>query len=349
MDDNNFRDFMNEDVPMNHNIQKYMMVTRNKLREYGRIAVSVSGGSDSDLMIDIIELVKPYENCGEIRYTFFDTGLEFDATLRHLTELEHKYGITIERIKPKKSIPATCREYGVPFICKDVSEMLSRLQNHNFNWLDSSEDATLEKYGRCKSALDWYFSRRPPSESGKNTKYAISRFKLLREFIMENPPHFAISDKCCDYAKKNVAKDFDKVFNPNLKIVGMRQAEGGRRVGSLRNCFTPATLGSMASYRPLWFWTDEDKRIYKEWRGILYSDCYEIWNFSRTGCVGCPCNSKALEELAIAEQYEPNKVKAAFAVFGKSYEYRKDYNAFKKANKAPIKSTKTSKTGGDEE
>jgi len=88
MDDNNFRDFMNEDVPMNHNIQKYMMVTRNKLREYGRIAVSVSGGSDSDLMIDIIELVKPYEDCGEIRYIFFDTGLDNVKKNKMLSHLQ---------------------------------------------------------------------------------------------------------------------------------------------------------------------------------------------------------------------------------------------------------------------
>ena len=53
MDDKNFYDFINEDVPMNHNIQKHMMVTRNKLREYGRIAVSYSAGSDSDIMLDM--------------------------------------------------------------------------------------------------------------------------------------------------------------------------------------------------------------------------------------------------------------------------------------------------------
>lgn len=47
-------------------------------------------------------------------------------------------------------------------------------------------------------------------------------------------------------------------------------------------------------------------------------------------CVGCPCSSKAVQELQIAEQYEPNKVKAAYAVFGKSYEYREAYNFFKK-------------------
>ena len=334
MDDKSFFDFLNKDVPMNNNIPKYMMVTRNKLREYGRIAISYSGGSDSDIMLDMIELVKPYEDCGEIRYTFFDTGLEFDATHRHIAEVEQKWSVTIERIKAKKTIPTACREHGIPFISKDVSEWLNRLQRYGFDWHDTPENATVEKYGRCKSALDWYFSRRPPSGSG-NSKYDITRFKLLREFIMANPPAFSISDKCCDYAKKNVAKDFDKVFKPDLKITGMRQAEGGRRAGSIRNCFTPAGENNISNYRPLWFWSDEDKRIYKEWRGIKYSDCYEIWGFSRTGCVGCPCSSKALHDLAIAEQYEPNKVKAAFAIFGKSYEYREAYNAFKKAGGKP--------------
>ena len=27
---------------------------------------------------------------------------------------------------------------------------------------------------------------------------------------------------------------------------------------------------------------DEDKRTYKEWRGIRYSDCYEVWDLSPT-------------------------------------------------------------------
>jgi len=329
MDDAEFWDFLDKESPRNQNIFNYMVITRNKLRLHRRITISVSGGSDSDIMTDLIELVKPPDDCGEIRYIFFNTGLEYDATLRHIAETEQTYGITIERINPKKSIPTACREHGVPFICKDVSEMLNRLQKHGFDWSDLPENATEEKYGRCKSALDWYFSRRPPSKSGKS-KFDIRRFKLLREFIMANPPDFIISDRCCDFAKKNVAREFDKKFKPDLKINGMRKAEGGRRAGSVKNCFTPANDTSVANYRPLWFWSDEDKRIYKEWRGIMYSDCYEIWGFQRTGCCCCPCSSKASEELKIAEQYEPNKAKAAYTVFGKSYAYREAYNAFKK-------------------
>ena len=319
MNDKSFYDFLNENVPLNSNIQKYMTVTRNKLREYERIAVSYSGGSDSDIMLDMVELVKP-EDCGEIRYIFFDTGLEFDATLRHIDEVEKVYDIKIERIKAKKSIPAACKEHGIPFISKDLSDVIDRLQRHGFNWAEDFNDA--HYHGRCKSALSYFYGTR-------KSMYSIARLKLLKEFLCTNPPDFAISERCCDYAKKNVAKEFDKQFKPDLKVIGMRQAEGGRRAGKLQNCFTPAGENNIANYRPLWFWSDEDKQIYKEWRGIRYSDCYEDWGFSRTGCVGCPCNSKALSELMIARQFEPNKAKAAFAVFGKSYEYREAYKTFK--------------------
>ena len=54
MNDKEFAEFLDSDVPKNHNIFKYLMVTRNKLREYKRVACSYSGGSDSDIMLDMI-------------------------------------------------------------------------------------------------------------------------------------------------------------------------------------------------------------------------------------------------------------------------------------------------------
>ena len=67
-----------DSAPPNANIIKYLMVTRQKLQRYRKIAVSYSGGSDSDVILDLIELVKP-DNDAEIRYVFFDTGLEGNA------------------------------------------------------------------------------------------------------------------------------------------------------------------------------------------------------------------------------------------------------------------------------
>lgn len=106
---------------------------RNKLSEHSRIAISYSTGSDRDIMADLIELVKPHNFSGEIRYVFFNTGLEYDATLCHIAETERKYGIAIERITSSKTIPSACKEHRILFICKDVSNAMNRLQRHNFN------------------------------------------------------------------------------------------------------------------------------------------------------------------------------------------------------------------------
>lgn len=326
MTDQQFSELM-DSAPQNANITKYLIVTRNKLSQYRRIAVSYSGGSDSDTILDLMELVKP-EDCGEIKYVFFDTGLEWDATLRHLDYVEQKYGVHIERRKAKKSIPAACREYGVPFISKSNSEMIGRLQKCSFDWSETALDTSLEKYKDAKSGLMWYFDGYD-MQPGKKSRFTVARHKLLKEFMTDNPPDFNVSAKCCKYAKKNVAYEFDGEYRPDLKVIGMRQAEGGVRVGQIKNCFSIHTNSKPAEYRPLWFWTDEDKRIYKEWRGLQYSDCYELWGFKRTGCVGCPCASASASQLEQAKQYEPNKIKAAYAVFGKSYEYREKYNIFK--------------------
>ena len=315
-----------ESAPRNLHIIETIYKAHANLDRHLKCAISVSGGSDSDIVMDLIELVKP-DSCERV-YVFFDTGLEYAATKRHLDELEQKYGVSIIHRKPRKTIPVVCREYGVPFICKDVSDVMNRLQRHSFDWLDQPQNATEEKYGRCKSALDWYFSRRPLSNGGKS-RHDINRFKLLREFIMVNAPGFAISDKCCDYAKKQTAEDFNKEYRPDLVINGMRQAEGGRRAGSLQTCFSPRTDKNPDNYRPLWYWTDEDKAIYKEWRGIRYSDCYEVYGLKRTGCVGCPCNSKAEQELTMVEPFEPQIIRAARSVFGASYDYKRQYVEFK--------------------
>jgi 3'-phosphoadenosine 5'-phosphosulfate sulfotransferase (PAPS reductase)/FAD synthetase len=315
-----------DSAPQNYNIVDTLLKAHSVLRRHRKIAVSTSGGSDSCIITDLVELVKPYD-C-EVRYVFFNGGLEYNATLRHLDYLEQRYGITIDRRKPRKTIPIACREHGVPFISKDISQMLNLLQKHGFDWNDSPETATVEKYGRCKSALDWYFNVRPPSINGKS-KYCINRYKLLREFIMANPPDFAISEKCCYYVKKQTSADFNKEFCPDLNVNGMRKAESGRRAGSIKSCFSVRTENNPDNYRPIWSWSDYDKAVYKQWRGILYSDCYEKYGMSRSGCVGCSCSSKAEQELTIAEPFEPNVVKAARQIFGAAYDYRRRYVEFK--------------------
>ena len=57
---------------------------------YQRPMCSISGGADSDIMLDLCHKV---DEDGKIAYVWFDTGLEYQATKDHLLFLERKYSI----------------------------------------------------------------------------------------------------------------------------------------------------------------------------------------------------------------------------------------------------------------
>lgn len=118
-----------------------------------------------------------------------------------------------------------------------------------------------------------------------------------------------------------------------LNIVGERRAEGGLRATAHHSCFEPTHKSGIPKYMPLYFWTDADKQQYKEHYGLLYSDCYEVYGMKRTGCCGCPFNSRFEEDLEIAKQHEPQLYKAAIHIFGESYEYTRAYRVFKEEYK----------------
>lgn len=152
----------------------------------------------------------------------------------------------------------------------------------------------------------------------------------MRDFIAEYPPDFQISAKCCDYCKKQLAHRVQKGYE--LIITGERRDEGGMRSvpkkDSTAMCFTETADGQFR-LRPLYYVSDKDKAWYKDYYGIRYSDAYEVYGLKRTGCCGCPISYRAADDLEIIGKYEPNIKKAAWNIFGKSYEYRAKYNEYK--------------------
>ena len=50
----------------------------------------------------------------------------------------------------------------------------------------------------------------------------------------------------------------------------------------------------------------------------------------RTGCCGCAISARAAADLELIRPYEPNVVRAAWAIFGDSYRYREKYNEYKR-------------------
>ena len=99
-------------------------IIAKRLTQYPKAICSYSGGSDSDIMIDLIERTRKIFSLAPVKYVFFNTGLEMQATKDHVKETAKKYGVEIKEIKPKISIVQASREHGIPFVSKIMSSGL---------------------------------------------------------------------------------------------------------------------------------------------------------------------------------------------------------------------------------
>lgn len=286
----------------------------------------------------MLDICTKCDKDNKIEYVWFDTGLEYQATKNHLKYLEEKYGIEIKSYKAIKPIPLTCKQYGQPFLSKQVSEFMSRLQKHNFKWEDKSFEELTKEYPKCKSALKWWCGGK-----GNNSKFNITQNKWLKEFIIENPPTFKISNICCKYAKKDVSHKLLSDFGYDLNIVGIRKAEGGARAAAYKSCFDENgknKSNTYDNYRPLFWYKNSDKDEYDKHYGILHSRCYTEYGLKRTGCAGCPYGRDFEQELEIIEKYEPKLFVAVNNIFGDSYEYTRKYREFCKEMDEKKRNTK---------
>lgn len=327
--------------------EKFQAITgmiMTHLSRHPKAICSYSGGADSDIMIDLIETArKIVPSLPPVRYVFFNTGLEMKATKDHVKETADKYGVEIEEVRPKVGIVQAVREHGVPFVSKIMSGGLEEWQKKGVplsiaQEYEQAEDKHAkreelkERYPKCESLINFLCCCNSDGEPRPNIQLVINSSKYMRDFINENPPDFQISAKCCDYCKKQVAHSVQKDYE--MIITGERRDEGGMRSVPRKDntalCFTETNSGQYR-FRPLYYVSDSDKAWYKEQHEIKYSDAYEIYGLTRTGCCGCPISYKAVEDLELIRPYEPNVVKAAWNIFGKSYEYRQRYNAYKDA------------------
>lgn len=327
--------------------QAIIGIIMTRLKQHPKAICSYSGGSDSDILLDLIERCRKIApSLPKVKYVFFDTGLEMKATREHIKEIEQKYGVEIQRERPKINIVQAVRKCGVPFVSKIMSQGLEGWQKKNIplSIADEYEQATdkeakrkelKERFPKCESVINFLCCCNSKGEPRPNIQLVINSSLYMRDFINEFPPDFKISAKCCDYCKKQVAHRVQKDYE--MIITGERRDEGGMRSvprsDNTSLCFTENASGQYR-LRPLYYVSDADKAWYKDFAGIKYSDAYEVYGLTRTGCCGCPISYRAVEDLEIIGQYEPMLVKAAWNIFGKSYEYRKKYVEYKEKRKA---------------
>lgn len=332
-------DYADFDAPAK--FQAIQSIVGRRLLEHPKAICSYSGGADSDIMIDVIERARAVFELPPIKYVFFNTGLEMKATKDHVKATAERYGVEIEEVRPKISIVTASRTYGIPFVSKIMSAGLSDWQKKGVpltiaEEYEQAKDKAAkrrelrERYPKCESVINFLCCCNTAGEPRPNIQLVINSAKYMRDFISESPPDFQISAKCCDYCKKQAAHQVQKDYD--MIITGERRAEGGMRSVPRKDntalCFGETASGQYR-LRPLYYVTDADKDWYKDYYGIRYSDAYEVYGLTRTGCCGCPISYKAVEDLEKIRPYEPNVVKAAWNIFGKSYEYRAKYNQYK--------------------
>lgn len=329
------------DYPAPKKFQTIQAIIAKHLTEHPNASCAYSGGSDSDIMLDLIERTRKLFNLPPINYAFFNTGLEMQATKDHVKATAEKYGVEITEHRPKVNIVQATRQHGVPFVSKIMSMGLSEWQKKGVplsiaDEYDQAEDKIAKRaelkarYPKCESVINFLCCCNSKGEPRPNIQLVINSSRYMRDFIGECPPDFKISSKCCDYCKKQLAHRAQK--NYDMIITGERRDEGGMRSVPRKDntalCFTENSDGQYR-FRPLYYVSDADKAWYKDYYGIRYSDAYEVYGLTRTGCCGCPISYKAVEDLERIRPYEPQVVKAAWNIFGKSYEYRQKYNAYK--------------------
>ncbi len=318
-------------------------IIAKRLTEHPNAICSYSGGADSDIMVDLIERTRKAFELTPIKYVFFNTGLEMKATKDHVKATAEKYGVEIETVRPKINIVQASRKYGIPFVSKIMSSGLHEWQKKGVpltiaDEYNEAEDKAAkrkelkERYPHCESVINFLCCCNSAGEPRPNIQLVINSSRYMLDFIKENPPCFQVSADCCTYCKKNIAHQIQKGYE--MIITGERRDEGGMRSVPRKGeenkslCFGETASGQYR-LRPLYYVSDADKAWYKEHYNIRYSDAYEVYGLTRTGCCGCPISYKAVEDLKLIEPYEPNVVKAAWAIFGDSYRYRQQYNEYK--------------------
>lgn len=257
--------------------QAIQSIIAKRLKEHPNAMCSYSGGSDSDIMIHMIETVRKIFGLPPIKYYFFETGLEMEATRRHVREMAELYGVDIQTVRPKKNIVQATREYGQPFVSKIMSAGLEAVQKKNIpltiaDEYDQAGDKAAKRkelksrYPGCEQAINFLCCCNSAGEPRPNIQLVINSSKHMLDFIKENPIPFRVSNHCCDICKKQPAHAVEKQFD--MVITGERRDEGGMRSvprsDSATMCFTETAAGKFR-LRPLYYVSDADKQWYKDY------------------------------------------------------------------------------------
>ena len=250
--------------------------------------VSLSGGKDSTVVHHLVDMAMP---TNKVKRVYSDTGIEYRAVSEFVKELA-KEDERIEIIHPKRNIKKTLETEGYPFKSKQHSKYVDIYQ----------------RLGMTKSVKEYAEQKHDYSAYNCPT---VLQYQFSDEFKLR------VSDKCCDFLKKEPIHDWEKGKDIRCKILGLMASEGGRRESV--QCKTTYSWG--ISFSPLAKITSEWEQWFIDTYNIKLCKLYHPpYNFERTGCKGCPYNLNLETDLETMRTLMPAEEKQCWVLFRPFYE-----------------------------
>lgn len=277
-------------------LQDRIAKIQSVMRQYGEdnFYISFSGGKDSTVLHYLINLALPYN---KIPRVYANTGIEYKKMVEHVTEMQ-KHDERIQIIKPETPIKQMLERDGYPFKSKIHAHCVMLYQN--------SPDAKMWQ-GYTGMRPEYWHTHECP--------------KILRyHFTEENK--LKISDMCCVRLKEEPLINWAKKNNKPYTITAIMKEEGGRRARTACLAFKGKKL---KKFQPLAVLTKAWEDWFVSEYNIKLCDLYyPPYNFTRTGCKGCPFALHLQDDLNTMRELLPNEAAQCERIWAPVYaEYRR--------------------------
>ena len=282
-----------QNYPLELKIEKSKLRIMEFVSQLGEegVYISFSGGKDSTVLLHLVRSLYP-----DIEAVFSNTGLEYPELVQFVKSKEN-----VTMVRPKKSFKKVLEEEGYPVVSKKVSRAIRDLQNptpNNVNIRNLYLTGITAKGYECPSR------------------------KLPKKWYKLIDAPFKVSEKCCDYLKKNPIKEYEKKTKKR-PIIGTMASESNMREAEYLKTGCNSFLDGKEKCTPLGFWTEQDVLKYIKDNNLEYASVYgdivvddgmyKTTGEQRTGCIWCP--------LGAHLQAEPNRYQRLKETHPNLYDY----------------------------
>jgi len=270
-------------------LEAKVILSKKRIKEWyeafdGNVYVSFSGGKDSTVLLHLVRSIYP-----EVQAVFMDTGLEFPEIRSFVKTIDN-----VVWLKPKIPFTKVIEKYGYPVLSKKVAMAISRYRNTKSEF---------------QKELRMFGGQNPTSK-----KYQAPTIpKKFHTLTKENK--FKISERCCDYLKKNPIKVFEKETK-KVPFIGTMTIESVMRKEQYIKYGCNSFELQHPQSKPLSIWLEKDIWQYLKLNKIPYSKIYDM-GYDRTGCVFCMFGV----HLEKSDLFEKNRFEKMKLTHPKLYDY----------------------------